>query len=60
MLNFGCFELKIPKNGGGAAGRMKRGRLVYITDLTEAGIVKEMPRLITLNRGGYVRIERLD
>jgi len=25
MLKFGCFDLKIPKNGGEAAGRKKRG-----------------------------------
>jgi len=23
MLKFGCFDLKTPKNGGGAAGRKK-------------------------------------
>jgi len=25
MLKFGCFDLKTPKNGGGATGRKKRG-----------------------------------
>ena len=59
MVKFGCFELKTPKNGGGAMGRKKRGGLLYIMDLTEVGKIKEMPRLITLNRGGCIRNEHL-
>jgi len=49
MVNFGCFEVKTPKNGGGAMGRKKRGGLLYIMNLTETGNIKEMPRLITIN-----------
>jgi len=56
MVKFGCFELKTPKNGG-AARRKKRGGMLYMMDLIEAGKVKEMPQLITLNRGGCIRNE---
>jgi len=34
MLKFGCFDLKTPKNGGGATGR-KKGWGIFIENLTE-------------------------